>query len=94
MYALVNDQNIPVESLKSIVAGFRGEILITGAAKSEADYRQVRKVFSSLHKKDVVTFNVVTTDWKTITGRGVVMDLMPSAPKKELPFVIKLKRKK
>jgi hypothetical protein len=94
MYALVNDQGIPVESLKSIIAGLRGEILITGVARSEADSEQVRKVFVSLHKKDVVSFNVVTSDWKTITGKGTVMDLKPMAPAKGLPFFIKLKRKK
>ena len=95
MYALVNDMQIPVESLKSIVAGLRGEILITGRAKSEVELKQVRKVFSSLHKKDVVSFNVVTTDWKTITGKGTVTDLvMPNAPGKELPFYIKLKLKR
>jgi len=95
MYALVNDMQIPVESLKSIVAGIRGEVLITGRVESDADLKQVQKVFSSLHKKDVVSFNVVTTDWKTITGKGTVTDLlMPSAPMKELPFYIKLKPKK
>jgi predicted secreted protein len=95
MYALVNDQDIPVDSLKSVVAGLRGEILITGVAKTDTDSIQVRKVFSSLHKKDVVSFNVVTTDWKTITGKGAVTDLViPSAPEKELPFYIKLKRQK
>jgi predicted secreted protein len=95
MYALVNDQEIPVDSLKSVVAGGRGEILITGVANSDPDSNQIRKVISSLHKKDVVSFNVVTSDWRTITGRGIVTDLvMPSAPKTELPFFIKLKQKK
>lgn len=95
MYALVNDQEIPVDSLKSVVAGGRGEILITGVAKSDLDSNQIRKVLSSLHKKDDISFNVVTSDWRTITGRGIVTDLvMPIAPKTELPFFIKLKRKK
>ena len=53
---------------------------------------KVRKVLSSLHKKDVVSFNVVTSDWKTVTGKGAVTDLvMPTAPAAELPFYIKLK---
>jgi hypothetical protein len=94
LYALVNDQQIPVESLKSIIATPRGEILITGVPKSHADSKQVQKVFSSLHKKDVVSFNVVTSDWKTITGRGVIDLVIPSAPRKDLPFSIKMKRQK
>jgi hypothetical protein len=94
MYALVNDQDIPVDSLKSVITGLRSEILITGVAKSDTDSKQVRKVFSSLQKKDVVSFNVVTSDWKTITGKGVVMDMMPTTPGKEQPFFIKLKHKK
>jgi hypothetical protein len=94
VYALVNDQQIPVDSLKSVIAGPRGVILITGVAKSDADSKQVQKVLSSLHKKDVVSFNVVTSDWKTITGRAVVGLVIPSAPRKDLPFSIKLKRQK
>jgi hypothetical protein len=70
MYALINDRAIPVESLKSLIAGLRGSILIAGVTASDGDRRQVQNALSALKKKDVVSFNVVTSDWRAITGEG------------------------
>jgi hypothetical protein len=41
MSAMIEDKTILVESLRSLVAGPRGLILITGATASDADHRLV-----------------------------------------------------
>jgi hypothetical protein len=95
VYALVNEKAIPVESLKSVTASPLGRILITGVAVSISDVQTVRSAVSTLHKKDVVSFNVVTSDWRTLTGKATITDLkVASKPKEMLPFFIGMKLKK
>ena len=92
MYALIDDRPIPVESLKSLVAGIGGRILIAGAAASEQDRRQVRSALSPLKKKDVISFNVVTGDWRAMTGNATVTDVVVAAkPESGLHFYLALK---
>jgi predicted secreted protein len=94
MYALINDRQIPVDSLKSIVARW-GTIVVSGKAVSEEDRKSVREVFSTLQKKDLVSFNVVTSDWQSITGNAVITDLAAAdKSKKDLPFFITMKQAK
>jgi predicted secreted protein len=93
MYALINDRQIPVDSLRSIVARW-GTIVVSGKAVSEEDRKSVREVFSTLHKKDVVSFNVVTSDWESISGNAVITDLVAAKSQKELPFFITMKQTK
>lgn len=73
MYALINDRPVPVEALRSVVFGPRGRLMITGATANSADRSEVEKALSPLHVKDVVTFNVVTSDWRSISGRARIM---------------------
>jgi hypothetical protein len=92
LYALIDDRPIPVESLKSLVAGIGGRILIAGAAASEQDRRQVRSALSPLKKKDVISFNVVTGDWRAMTGNATVTDVVVAAkPESGLHFYLALK---
>ena len=95
MYALIDDRPIPVESLKSLVASPLGRVLIAGAAGSEQDCRKVRDALSPLKKKDVVSFNVVTSDWRAVTGNAMVTDVV-LAPKSSssLHFYLAMKMTK
>ena len=94
MYALINDREIPVDSLRSIVSSWR-TILIAGAAVSGEDRKSVRDVFSTLHKKDVVLFSLVTSDWRAVSGSAVITDLAAAAKAEAmLPFFIAMKRTK
>jgi hypothetical protein len=94
LYALINDRELPVESLRSIVGSW-GTILIAGAAVSEGDRKSVREVFSTLRKKDVVPFSVVTSDWRAMSGNAVITDLAAAAKSEsKLPFFIAMKRTK
>jgi len=92
LYALINDKEIPVESLRSIVGSGR-TVLIAGATESREDRMSVQKVLSGLHKKDVVLFSVVTSDWRTISGNAVVTDLVAAAKSEtRMPFFVAMKR--
>jgi hypothetical protein len=92
LYALIDDRPIPVESLKSIVAGIGGRILIAGAATSDQDRRQVRTALSPLKKKDVVSFNVVTGDWHAVTGNATITDVVLAAkPDSGMHFYLAMK---
>jgi len=95
LYALINDNPIPVESLKSLVAGPSGRILIAGAATSDEDCRQVQRALSQLKKKEVVTFNVVTSDWRAITGQAKIADVaLISKSKSSVHFYLVMKSTK
>ena len=92
MYALINDSAIPVESLRSLVAGVGGRILIAGAADSDEDRRQTQVAFSSVKKGDVVSFNVVTSDWRAMTGWAKIVDVKVAAgSKSSLHFFVAMK---
>jgi hypothetical protein len=94
LYALINDREIPVDSLRSIV-GQWGTIVISGRAVSDEDRKSVLEVLASLEKKDSVRFSVVTSDWKTVSGNGVITNLAAAAKsRKELPFFIAMKQTK
>jgi hypothetical protein len=95
VYALINDRAIPVESLRSLVAGPGGRVLIAGAASSDEDRRQVQNALSALKKKDVVSFNVVTSDWRAMTGMAKITDVLVSSKSKTvLHFFIAMKMTK
>jgi hypothetical protein len=95
MYALINDRAIPVESLRSLVAGPGGRVLIAGATSSDADRRQIQNALSTLQKKDVVSFNVVTSDWRAMTGMAKITDvLLSSKSKSTLHFFVAMKTTK
>ena len=95
MYALINDNPIPVESLKSLVAGPAGRILIAGAATSGDDCKQVQSALSNLKKKEVVSFNVVTSDWRAITGQAKIADVaLVSKSKSSINFYVVMKSTK
>lgn len=92
MYALINDRVIPVESIRSLVAGPGGRILIAGATSSDADRRQIQNALTTLQKKDVVSFNVVTTDWRAMTGMAKITDVLATSKSKStLHFFVALK---
>lgn len=95
MYALINDRAIPVESLRSLVAGPGGRVLIAGATSSDVDRRQIQNALSTLQKKDVVSFNVVTSDWRAMTGMAKITDvLLSSKSKSTLHFFVAMKTTK
>jgi hypothetical protein len=95
VYALINDRAIPVESLRSLVAGPGGRVLIAGATSSDADRRQIQNALSTLQKKDVVSFNVVTSDWRAMTGMAKITDvLLSSKSKSTLHFFVAMKTTK
>jgi hypothetical protein len=91
LYALIDDRPLPVDSLKSLVAGPGGRVLIAGAATSDEDCRQVRNTFSPLKKKDVVQFNVVTSDWRAITGQAKITDFTVARSDTGLHFYLAMK---
>jgi len=95
VYALINDKAIPVEALRSLVAGHGGRVLIAGAAASDEDRRQVQDALSTLKKKDVVSFNVVTSDWRAMTGMAKITDvLLSTKSKSSLHFFVAMKTMK
>ena len=95
VYALIEGKTIPVEVLKSVTAVAGGNVLISGAAGSEAERQQVRSALSNLKKKDLVSFNVVTSDWKAMTGTARIRDLLlASKPGTDLHFFVSMKVEK
>jgi hypothetical protein len=92
LYALINDREIPVETLKNVITGQHGRILISGAAVSDTDRKLVTRALLTLHEKDVVSFNVVTSDWRAITGKATITKMVIATKSREkLPFLIAMK---
>jgi hypothetical protein len=67
-------------------------VVVSGKAVSEKDRESIWEVFSTLHKKDLASFNVAISDWEAISLNAVITDLTGTAKlKKELPSFITMK---
>jgi len=72
VYAIINDEPLPPDTLRTVLIAMRGGVAITGEAIKEQDRLDVANVFGGAKEKDVVEFDVEDHNFKQFRGAGTV----------------------
>ena len=75
MYAKINGEEIPPDTLSYVMLSVGGSVRIDGEAINEQDRQTLTTILGGVNEGDAVEFDVETKDFKRFHGAGEIKSL-------------------